>query len=168
MSGTVLSTCDLSDRLESIAQVPAVSFRSFGGRAQFSGNAVTVKCFEDNSRVKELLATEGRARVLVVDGGGSQRCALVGDLIAKSALDNGWAGVVIYGCVRDSAALATFGIGVLALGTCPRRSTRRGEGTVDLPLDIAGARIAPGDLIVADQDGVLVIPASHAEGIVSA
>lgn len=164
----ILSTCDVSDRLADAVQIPAAVFLGFGGRPRFHGPAVTVKCFEDNSRVKELLATEGRGRVLVVDGGGSRRCALVGDLIAKSALENGWAGIVVHGCVRDSAVLATLDIGIKALGTSPRRSTRRGEGTADLVIDIAGARIAPGDVIVADEDGVLAVPAQHAADLAAA
>lgn len=109
------STCDLSDRFADEARVLPPMFRDFGGRRRFTGAAITVKCFEDNSRVKELLGTAGHGRVLVVDGGGSTRCALLGDMIGKDAVDNGWEGVVVYGSVRDAALLATLNLGVKAL-----------------------------------------------------
>lgn len=156
------STCDLSDQYGDAARLPAPVFRDFGGSARFQGAAVTVKCFEDNTRVKELLATPGTGRVLVVDGGGSTRCALLGDMIAKDAVANGWAGIVVYGCVRDTAVLATLDIAIKALAATPRRSTRRGEGSVGLEVDIAGARVANGDAIFGDEDGILVLPAAQA------
>lgn len=152
------STADLCDQFGDELQVCAPVFRSFGGRRRFSGAASTVKCFEDNSRVKEAVGEPGQGRVLVVDGGGSLRCALLGDLLAKQAADQGWVGVVIHGCVRDAAAMAGFDLGVLALATLPRRSERKGEGQRDLPVDIAGVRIRPGDHIYADADGVIVAP----------
>ena len=118
---------------------------------------VTVRCFEDNSRVKEVLATDGRGKVLVVDGGGSQRCALMGDLIAKTAVDKGWEGVVIYGCIRDRVALRDLSLGIKALAAIPRKSERRGEGQVQLPIEIAGVACRPGDRLVADEDGVIIL-----------
>ncbi|QCO17698.1 RraA family protein (plasmid) [Azospirillum brasilense] len=151
------STCDLYDRFEKTARVADPVFRDFGGRRQFSGAAVTVKCFEDNSRVKELLGTPGRGKVLVVDGGGGLRAALMGDLIAKDAVKNGWEGVVIHGCVRDAAVLATLDLGIKALAAIPRKTVRNGEGQKDLPVTLAGIRINPGDLVFADEDGVLVL-----------
>lgn len=153
------STCDLYDRFEATARVADPVFRDFGARTKFSGAAVTVKCFEDNSKVKELLATPGAGKVLVVDGGGSLRGALMGDLIAKSAVDNGWEGVVIHGCVRDAAVLATLDLGIKALAAIPRKTVRRGEGQTGLPVSLAGIRVVPGDLVFADADGVLVLEA---------
>jgi len=132
-------------------------FQDFGGRPRFSGVIVTVRCFEDNSRVKEVLATDGRGKVLVVDGGGSQRCALMGDLIAKTAVDKGWEGVVIYGCIRDRVALRDLSLGIKALAAIPRKSERRGEGQVQLPIEIAGVACRPGDRLVADEDGVIIL-----------
>jgi regulator of ribonuclease activity A len=151
------STCDLYDTHGTRARVLPPLFHDFGGRPRFSGVIVTVRCFEDNSRVKEILATAGHGKVLVVDGGGSQRCALMGDLIAKSAVDNGWEGVVIYGCVRDRVALRDLALGIKALAAIPRKSERRGEGQIQLPIEIAGVACCPGDRLVADEDGVLIL-----------
>ena len=154
-----VSTCDLSDAHGDSARIPAPVFRHFGRRAAFHGSVVTVKCFEDNSRVKEFLATPGESRVLVVDGGGSTRCALLGDMIGKEAVANGWAGIVVFGCVRDTAVLAGLDIGIMALGANPRRSTRRGEGSVNLAVDIAGITVNDGDVVVADSDGIVFLDA---------
>ncbi len=153
-----LSTCDLSDEHGETVRIPEPVFRDFGGRLQFSGLAATVKCFEDNSRIKELLATPGEGRVLIVDGGGSTRCALVGDLIAGGAVANGWAGLIVYGCVRDAGVLATLDIGIKALCVTPRRSTRRGEGTTGIAIEIAGVVVEPGDFVVADENGIVILP----------
>jgi regulator of ribonuclease activity A len=151
------STCDLYDSLGTRARVLPPLFQDFGGRPRFGGVIVTVRCFEDNSRVKEVLATAGRGKVLVVDGGGSQRCALMGDLIARSAVDNGWEGVVIYGCIRDRVALRDLALGIKALAAIPRKSERRGEGQIQLPIEIAGVACRPGDRLVADEDGVIIL-----------
>jgi regulator of ribonuclease activity A len=153
------STCDLYDRLGASARVLPPVFLDFGGRPRFGGVIVTVRCFEDNSRVKEILATRGSGKVLVVDGGGSQRCALMGDLIAKSAVDNGWEGVVIYGCIRDRVALRELALGIKALAAIPRKSERRGEGQIQIPIEIAGVACRPGDRLVADEDGVIILDA---------
>jgi regulator of ribonuclease activity A len=149
-------TADLCDEFSAELEIAAPVFRSFGGRASFAGPASTVKCFEDNSRVKEAVGEPGRGRVLVVDGGGSLRCALLGDLLAKQAADNGWAGVVVHGCVRDSAEIAGFELGVLALAAIPQRSERKGEGQRDVVIELAGARVHPGDWVYADEDGMVV------------
>jgi len=151
------STCDLYDTIGGAARVLPPLFQDFGGRPRFAGVIATVRCFEDNSRVKEILATPGRGKVLVVDGGGSQRCALMGDLIAKSAVDNGWEGVVIYGCIRDRVALRDLALGIKALAAIPRKSERRGEGQIQLPIEIAGVACRPGDRLVADEDGVIIL-----------
>lgn len=152
------ATTDLSDA-HADAQVLAPIFRDFGGRRAFSGPAVTVRCFEDNSRLKELSATAGEGRVLVVDGGGSLRCALLGDMIGRALVDHGWAGVIVAGCVRDTAALATLALGVKALAPHPRRSSKRGEGEVGVPVEVGGVRVLSGDQVYADEDGVLILRA---------
>ncbi|MDH4981727.1 ribonuclease E activity regulator RraA [Hyphomicrobium sp. D-2] len=157
----MLGTCDLSDRFPD-ARVAAPVLRDFGGRRTFSGRVVTVKCFEDNSRIKELLATAGEGRVLAVDGGGSLRCALMGDMIAADAVANGWAGVVIDGCVRDTGVLATLDIGIKALAANPRRSTRRGEGSAHIDIRFAETPVREGDFVVADDDGVVFLSAEQA------
>jgi regulator of ribonuclease activity A len=151
------STCDLYDSIGARARVLPPLFHDFGGRPRFGGVVATVRCFEDNSRVKEILATDGRGKVLVVDGGGSQRCALMGDLIAMSAVEHGWEGVVIYGCIRDRVALRELTLGIKALAAIPRKSERRGEGQSQLPIEIAGVACHPGDRLVADEDGVIIL-----------
>ena len=151
------STCDLYDKHGEAIRVLQPIFRDFGGKTSFGGIAVTIKCFEDNSRVKEVTATPGQGKVLVVDGGGSLRCALLGDLIAKEAVSNGWEGVIICGCVRDTAVLAELPLGVKALAAIPRKSVRRNEGQLNIPVEIGGAMCSPGDRIVADRDGILIL-----------
>ncbi len=162
---TFVPTCDLFDRFKDAARFVLPGFRDFGGVKRFSGPVVTVKCFEDNSRVKELLATPGAGKVLVVDGAGSLRCALMGDLIAASAVRNGWAGVVIWGCVRDVAELATLDLGIKALAAIPRASTRRDQGLVDVPLELPGAAVDPGDILFADEDGIVLLTGEQAAGL---
>lgn len=132
------------------------AFRAFGKRARFAGPVATVRCFEDNSMVRAALETPGKGRVLVVDGGGSLRCALVGGNLAKLACDNGWVGVVVNGCVRDVAEINDCDVGVRALATHPRRSDRRGVGSRDATVEIAGVRVTPGDWCYADDDGILI------------
>lgn len=164
----LLSTCDLFDRFGDDVRVAPPLLRDFGARRCFHGAAVTVKCFEDNSRVKELLEAPGEGRVLVVDGGGSMRSALMGDMIAKSAQQNGWSGVIVYGCVRDIAELAALDLGIKALGATPRKSTRRGEGTAHIDIDLAGTQVGNGDYVVADADGILIMNAAQAAAIFDA
>ena len=153
------NTCDLSDEHGDAARHIS-SLRHFGGRSRFTGPIETVQCSEDNSRVKELANTPGHGRVMLVDGGGSLRCALVGDTIAGEAIANGWVGIVVRGGIRDIAALATMPIGVLALGTHPRKSARVGQGLAGVPIEIDGERFAPGDVLYADEDGIVVLAAS--------
>lgn len=164
MTKTNFVTCDLLDaNPESQVCLPNIegkSFYSFGGKDRFCGEIVTVKCFEDNSRVKELLNTDGRdakgeGKVLVVDGGGSMRCALLGDMIAQSAIDNGWAGVIVYGCVRDVDDMAQMDIGVMALGCIPRKSNRRGEGQTDIEIRFGDLTLNSGMIIYADNNGII-------------
>ncbi len=157
-------TCDLLDENpESQVCLPNIegkSFRSFGARDKFCGEIVTVKCFEDNSRVKALLNSDGKdnngaGKVLVVDGGGSMRCALLGDMIAESAIDNGWAGVIVYGCVRDVDDIAKMDIGVMALGCIPRKSTRRDEGQTDIEIRFGDLILNSGMFVYADNNGII-------------
>ena len=115
-----------------------------------------MRCFEDNSRVKEAVESPGAGRVLVVDGGGSRRRALFGGNLGSAAVSNGWAGVIIHGCIRDSAELGRLDLGIRALGTMPLRSIKRGEGERDVPVRFAGASFRPGDFVYADEDGVVV------------
>ncbi len=115
-----------------------------------------MRCFEDNSRVKEAVESPGEGRVLVVDGGGSRRCALFGGNLGNAAVRNGWAGIIIHGCIRDSAELGQMQLGIRALGTMPRRSEKRGEGARDVPVRFAGTSFRPGDFVYVDEDGVVV------------
>jgi regulator of ribonuclease activity A len=151
-------TTDLCDEFAGQVQVAQPVFISYGGRKQFAGPAVTIKCFEDNSRVKEAVGQPGNGQVLVVDAGGSKRCAMLGDLLAKQATDNGWAGVVMHGCIRDSADIAGFDLGVIALGTIPLKSDRKNEGQRDVIVELAGVRVKLGDWVYVDEDGMIVAP----------
>lgn len=155
-------TCDLLDDHPELAiqvLIPSMDgkfFKSYGARQSFAGQIVTVKCFEDNSRVKELLATDGTGKVLVVDGGASMRCALMGDMIAESAVKHHWNGVVIYGCVRDVDAIAALDLGVHALAAIPRKSNRQGVGEVDVNISFGGVDFKAGDYLYADNNGIIV------------
>lgn len=151
-------TCDLCDDHSDVVRVCEPMFSNFGGALAFGGAMVTVKCFEDNSRVKELLATPGDGRVLVVDGGGSLRCALLGDMIAESAVNQGWAGVIVYGCIRDVDAIAELELGVQALASIPLKSVRKGVGEVDVPVTFGGITFRPGEYVYADNNGVITAP----------
>lgn len=155
------ATCDICDANEdkiaaaTLAVLPPV-FKSFGKRAAFAGPARTLKVFEDNVLVRAALETPGEGHVLVVDGGGSLRCALVGGNLGVLAEKNGWAGIVVNGCIRDSEEINACDIGVRALATHPQRSVRKGVGDKDIQVSIAGVTVKPGDWIYADADGVLV------------
>ncbi|MES2759622.1 MAG: ribonuclease E activity regulator RraA [Pseudomonadota bacterium] len=138
-----------------LAVLPPV-FRVFGQRVKFAGPAATLEVFEDNALVRSALEGPGAGRVLVVAGGGSMRRALVGGQLARLAQDNGWAGIIVDGCVRDSDELNSFEIGVRALATHPQRSARTGAGAVDSGVLVGGVKVKPGDWIYADADGILV------------
>ncbi|GAA3893972.1 ribonuclease E activity regulator RraA [Halomonas cibimaris] len=144
--------CDAHPEVEAIV----APFTNFGGVSAFYGPVRTVSCFEDNSRVREAVSEPGNGAVLVVDGGGSHRCAMLGDMLAEKAHANGWAGIIMFGCVRDVDVLATTPIGIQALGSHPRKSHKRGEGTRDIAVDIAGTRVAPGQWLYADNNGILI------------
>ncbi len=152
-----IKTTDLSDQFPNRVQVALpIGLHHFGRKKNFSGKIVTLKCFEDNSFVRKLLETDGAGQVLVVDGGGSKRCALLGDLLAALAIKNNWSGVVVYGCIRDSAAIADMELGVMALDTIPLKSNKRNEGQENIMLSFAGITFAPGQYLYADEDGILV------------
>jgi len=154
------ATTDISDELGDTARVAAPGFRDYGGRIIFNGPIATVKCHEDNSMVRQALEEAGNGRVLVVDGGGSMNCALLGDMLGALGVKNGWIGIVVNGCVRDSAELAKLEIGVKALATHPRKSVKKGVGERDIPVNFAGVEFSPGDHLYADSDGIVVTAAS--------
>ncbi|OQW94144.1 MAG: ribonuclease activity regulator protein RraA [Beggiatoa sp. IS2] len=149
-------TADLCDKYPELVKVADPIFRNFGGRTSFGGQINTVKVHEDNVLVKEALSQPGQGKVLVVDGGGSLRCALVGDLIAQLAADNGWEGIVVYGCIRDSAVIANIAIGLKAIGTHPQKSVKRGRGDKEVVVTFAGITFFPNHYIYADADGIIV------------
>lgn len=150
-------TADLVDEIGADVRSCDTQFRQFGGRAQFAGVITTVRCRQDNALLKEILAESGEGRVLVVDGGGSLHTALVGDLIAEMARSAGWNGLIIHGAVRDAATLRSLDIGIKALGTNPRKSTKTGAGDRDVVLTIGGVDFVPGDIAVSDDDGIVVV-----------
>lgn len=148
-------TADLCDEHADTLQICEIGFLSFGGVSRFHGPVSTLKCFEDNSLVRAALSEPGAGRVLVVDAGGSKRCAMLGDILASMGIENGWAGIVMYGLIRDSADIADMAIGVRALGTHPLKSRKRGEGERDIPVRFAGVEFVPGSFVYADEDGII-------------
>ena len=151
-----ISTPDLCDEYGDDVQVAEPVFRHFGGVRQFGGAVATVKCFEDNSKIGEMLKADGKGRVLLVDGGASPRRSLLGDRLVTQAVENNWAGIIIYGYIRDVEDIETMDIGVMAMGTIPRKTCKRGEGRVNVELDVAGLKVKAGDFIYADGSGVIV------------
>lgn len=147
---------DLFDHYPDQLTVLPDTYQSFGGKPIFFGEVVTVKCFEDNSKVKSELAKKGHGKVLVVDGGGSSRRALLGDMIALNAYENGWEGIIINGCIRDAGAIKTMQIGVQALGTNPIKTDKKNVGEVNVAIEIAGVIIKPGMNIYADLNGIAI------------
>jgi regulator of ribonuclease activity A len=150
------TTADLYDEHGEALQSCSVQLRQYGGRTAFTGLISTVRCHRDNALVKAALAEPGAGGVLVVDGGGSLESALMGDLIAASAVQHGWAGVIIHGAVRDVAALRDLPLGALALGSNPRKSAKAGAGERDVPVSFGGVDFVPGQRLWADEDGILV------------
>ncbi|WP_422743868.1 ribonuclease E activity regulator RraA [Mycobacterium sp. WMMD1722] len=151
------ATADLVDDIGPDVRSCDVQFRQFGGRAEFAGRITTVRCFQDNALLKSVLSEPGDGGVLVVDGDGSLHTALVGDVIAALGRDNGWAGLILHGAVRDAATLRTIDIGIKALGTNPRKSTKAGAGERDVPLEFGGVVFTPGEIAYSDDDGVIVV-----------
>ncbi|RRV05198.1 putative 4-hydroxy-4-methyl-2-oxoglutarate aldolase [Pseudomonas sp. v388] len=151
-------TPDLCDAYPELVQAVEPMFSNFGGRDSFGGQIVTIKCHEDNSLVKDQVAQDGKGKVLVVDGGGSLRCALLGDLLAEQAAKSGWEGLLIYGCVRDVDMLAQTDLGVQALASHPRKTEKRGIGDLNVPVTFGGVTFRPGDYLYADNNGVIISP----------
>ncbi|HDN9021511.1 putative 4-hydroxy-4-methyl-2-oxoglutarate aldolase [Aeromonas salmonicida] len=147
---------DLCDQHGAALQVADPLFHDFGGKPLFYGQAVTLSCYEDNSLVRELVNRPGQGRVMVIDGGGSLRRALLGDQLAIKAAEQGWEGIVIFGAVRDVGTLATLALGVKALAACPVKTEKLGQGELDAVVSFAGVTIHPGDYVYADLNGVLV------------
>ena len=152
------ATADLVDAHGDVVQSCEAQFRQYGGRVRFYGPIRTIKSTEDNALVKQTLATSGNGAVLVIDGAASLRCALVGDLMAGAAQKNGWAGLVIWGAVRDTVALAGIDVGIKALGSNPWKSSKNGTGQVDVPVSFGGVEFRPGSWLYSDEDGILVSP----------
>lgn len=150
-------TTDLSDLYPEGEALPMV-FKSFGGRARFAGLVRTLRVFEDNALVRKVLEEEGAGQVLFVDGGGSLRTALLGGNLARLAWEKGWAGVVVHGAVRDTEELREVPIGLLALAATPKKSAKEGKGEVDVPLKVLGVEVLPGSFLLADEDGLLLLP----------
>jgi regulator of ribonuclease activity A len=153
----VTSTADILDEHGDHAAVCELDLQQFGGVRAFAGAIATIRCHEDNVVLRECVSGPGGGRVLVVDGGGSLRVALLGDNIAGIACDSGWAGIVVNGCVRDVAALRELQIGIRALGSNPRRSGKAGGGEVDVALRFGGVTFTPGAMLYADDDGIVVV-----------
>lgn len=154
------TTADLCDAYDVRVRLLALPWRDYGGKRVFCGEVSTVHAFEDNSRVREAVHEPGRGRVLVIDGAGSLARAMLGDLLTAQAVSNGWSGVVVHGAIRDSAAIAGMALGVKALGTCPRKTERRGQGERDVVLSLAGQSVIAGQWLYADGDGVLLADSS--------
>jgi len=152
-------TADLVDEIGPDVRSCDLQFGQYGGRSQFAGPIATVRCFQDNALLKSVLSEPGDGGVLVVDGDGSLHSALVGDLIAGLGVENGWAGLIINGAVRDVATLRTLELGIKALGTNPRKSTKTGDGQRDVAVEFGGVVFVPGEIAYSDDDGIVVVAA---------
>jgi regulator of ribonuclease activity A len=151
-----LSTADLCDAYPEDVRIVSPIFRDYGGLPAFSGAIATVKAHEDNVLVRKAIEQQGDGRVLVIDGGGSLRCAMVGGNLAELAAKNGWSGLVVYGCVRDTRELRAAQIGVKALATHPKKSEKKGEGSLMVAVTFGGLTFRPGEHLYADEDGIIV------------
>lgn len=150
-------TADLVDEIYPDVRSCDLQLQNYGGKTMFAGRITTVRCFQDNALLKSILSTPGDGGVLVVDGNGSLHTALVGDLIAGLAADNGWSGVIVHGAVRDASALRTVDVGIKALGTNPRKSSKSGEGERDVEVSFGGVTFVPGETAYCDGDGIVVL-----------
>lgn len=148
----------LDDHEDKPLQVVQPGFHNYGGRSKFAGEIVTIKIHEDNSLVREFVAMDGKGKVLVVDGGGSTRCALLGDMLAEKAVKNGWNGVIVYGLIRDSVDIGKMDIGVKALGTIPLKSVKRGFGVKGESVHFHDVTFTQGEYVYSDEDGIIVSP----------
>ncbi len=158
MNSSNIITPDLCDEYPDLVQVLTPMLQNFGGIESFGGEIVTVKCHEDNSIVKEQVGQPGHGKVMVVDGGGSMRNALLGDMLAEKAAENGWEGLVIYGCIRDVDVIRKTQLGVQAISTNPRKTEKRGIGDLNIPVTFGGITFVPGQFVYADNNGVIVAP----------
>jgi len=149
-------TPDLCDKYPDLVRVVEPIFKNYGGKSSFGGQIVTIKCYEDNSVVKETAGTAGNGKIMVVDGGGSLRRALLGDLIAKNAVQNGWEGFIIYGCIRDVDTISTMNLGINALNTNPLKTEKKGIGDLNIPVFFGGVTFKPGEYVYADSNGIIV------------
>jgi len=147
---------DLCDAYPALVRVATPLFRNFGGRSAFGGEIVTIKCHEDNSLVAQLVETPGAGKVLVVEGGGSLRCGLLGDNLALHAVKNHWQGIVVFGCIRDVDIIATLDLGVQALASHPMKSVKRNVGLLNEVVSFGGIDCVPGEYLYADNNGLLV------------
>ncbi len=152
----LLTTPDLCDEYPDKVTVVEAPLHHYGGITAFSGIVVTIQCFEDNSRVRETVVLNGKGKVLVVDGGGSIRRALLGDMLAEKAVSNGWSGIIINGCIRDVEVLSTLSLGVMALGSHPMKTEKKGAGQYNCPVTVGGVDILPGSCVYADENGVII------------
>ena len=152
----MFTTADLWDEHAELLLCSDPIFRSFGRKITFYGEIVTLKLFEDNSLVRKQLETKGKGKVLIVDGGGSLRCALVGDQMAELAIHNNWEGIIVNGCIRDSHQINKMAVGIKALNTCPVKSIKRNVGEQNIPVKFAGITFNPGQFIYTDEDGLLL------------
>lgn len=159
MTVTPRPTADLVDEIGPDVRSCDLQFGQYGGRSQFAGPIATVRCFQDNALLKSVLSEPGDGGVLVIDGDGSLHSALVGDLIAGLGVENGWAGLIINGAVRDVATLRTLELGIKALGTNPRKSTKTGDGQRDVAVEFGGVVFVPGEIAYSDDDGIVVVAA---------
>jgi regulator of ribonuclease activity A len=150
-------TADLVDDIYPDVRSCDLQLQNYGGTTMFAGRITTVRCFQDNALLKSILSEPGNGGVLVVDGDGSLHTALVGDVIAGLAADNGWSGVIVHGAVRDASTLRTIGVGIKALGTNPRKGTKTGEGDRDVAVTFGGVTFSPGEIAYCDEDGIVVI-----------
>ncbi|WP_313674818.1 ribonuclease E activity regulator RraA [Mycolicibacterium sp.] len=153
-------TADLVDDIGPDVRSCDVQFRQYGGRTEFAGPVTTVRCHQDNALLKSVLSEPGNGGVLVIDGGASLHTALVGDVIAELGRSNGWAGLIVNGAVRDAATLRTLDIGIKALGTNPRKSSKSGAGDRDVVVSLGGVEFRPGDVAFSDDDGIVVVTPS--------
>lgn len=157
MTARFRPTADLVDEIGPGVRSCDVQFRQLGGRTEFAGRISTVRCFQDNALLKSMLSEPGDGGVLVIDGAGSLHTALVGDVIAELARSNAWAGLIVHGAVRDSSTLRTLDIGIKALGTNPRKSTKTGDGERDVVVEFGGIAFVPGAIAHSDDDGIVVV-----------
>jgi regulator of ribonuclease activity A len=161
MTVTFQPTADLVDSIGPDVRSCDLQFRQFGARSTFAGPISTVRCFQDNALLKSVLSQPSSGGVLVIDGAGSVHTALVGDLIAELARSNGWAGLIVNGAVRDATALRNLAVGIKALGTNPRKSSKTGAGTRDVTVELGGVEFIPGDIAYSDDDGIVIVAAAE-------